>query len=93
MNVEANSRASSATRHVQHVPMLRAAALFNDRELAIARLAATWPSRAQEVIDYLAPMAARRPLDGTLTAILRTARGTMSRIVARRAQADKAHFN
>lgn len=93
MNVEANSRASSATRHVQQVPMLRASALFNEQELSIARLAATWPSRAQEVVDYLAPMAARRPLDNALNAILRTARATVSRTVARRAQGAKACFN
>lgn len=86
MNVNSNIRASAAARQSQSVPTTRASQLFTDNELSQARLFAQLPRTAGAVEDYLSKYAARGNLDAALSAILRSAKATLSRNAARSAR-------
>ena len=80
MNVQANSRASSATRIAHGIPMLTASALCGgDVQVRALLLHASYPNDAPVIVAELESKARFNRLDRTLNEVLTVAKATVAR--------------
>lgn len=85
MNVQANARASAASRVAHSIPVLRASDVCgNDGQVRMLALFATYPQHAPTIVAELEQKARYHRLDGTLRDILSAAKATVKRGANRR---------